>query len=94
MRVVRWLFGEQGVKAVIWLTDNILWYGIPIVIFSILYKYDPQKRIMNWLNNLWSKWNKTRFALPEEDRKVIDEYKARAKQKYSRNYKYGNKEKK
>lgn len=81
---MRWLFGESGVIAVNWVVENILWFAIPIFIFAVFYRYDPKNRLKTWLNELWKKWRKTKFAMPEEDRKLIDSYKARVKQKNSK----------
>ena len=82
MGLMRWFFGDAGVVAVQWLVENILWFAIPIFIFAVFYRYDPKNRLKIWLNDLWAKWRKTKFAMPEEDRKQIDAYKERAKRKY------------
>jgi hypothetical protein len=82
MGIIYWLFGEAGKNAALWVRDNILWFAVPILIFAIFYRYDPKNRLKNWLAELHKKWRKTRFAIPEADRKLIDSYKIRAKQNY------------
>ena len=84
MGLMKWLFGEPGVIAVQWVVENILWFAIPIFIFAVFYRYDPKDRLKIWLNELWAKWRKTKFAMPEEDRKQIDAYKDRTRRKISK----------
>jgi len=77
MGFIRWLLGEGGVRVAQWLVDNSLWFSIPIVIFAAFYKYDKQQRLKNYFASIWAKWRKTKYAIPEEDRKQIDGYKAK-----------------
>jgi len=87
MGIIYWLFGNSGIKVALWINDNILWFAVPILIFAIIYRYDPKNRLKNWLNDLWKMWRKTKFAMSEEDRKLIDSYKIRSKKRYFPNRK-------
>jgi hypothetical protein len=82
MGLVHWLIGDSGMAIAAWIRENILWFATPIFIFALFYRYDTKKRLKIWLNDLWGKWRKTKFSMPEEDRKIIDEYKERARNKY------------
>ena len=82
MGLVRWLFGEAGIVFSQWLIDNILWFGIPIITFAIIYRYDPKMRLKKLIDDLYKKWRKTKWAIPEEERRMIDEHKNRVQRKY------------
>lgn len=84
MGLMRWLFGEAGAVAVTWILDNILWFAIPIFIFAVFYKYDPQNRLKNWFHEKWLKWRETKLAkyyMSDEERNLIDDYKNKAKER-------------
>ena len=81
MGFIYWLMGDVGVRIADWLVENSLWFTVPIVIFAIFYRYDKKERLKKFFNSLWAKWRKTKFAIPEEDRKQIDDYKAKAKER-------------
>lgn len=79
-RFVSWALGPSGLQILEWYAAHQLIVNAIIVILALLAIAFPRQgaRISIILRNAWQK---TPFALSEEDRKLVEEYRDRARKR-------------
>lgn len=75
-QLVSWVLGPSGLKVLDWYTEHALVVNGVVVVVALVGLAFPRQRD-RIAAALRDAWRKTPFALPEEERQLVDEHMAR-----------------